>query len=388
MKASQGGFLWLPILIVLGLIAISGGVYFVMHQNATPQQTQTQQATNAPGMRQASTPTVASTNPSAAFNQSSLTTTAVSELPTITGTYANITGDLAIVIASSTVSLPQNSFPSSVVFKDHADDGGFLTESPPIPLSEMRSYASPPHSGTFTDDIVPPLQAGIYAIGIYTYHQNPTGDISKKDIALLTTGTLTVNAETGIPSARIDQNSLTSTSRSVTITGSASNIKEVWLDLQDTSVGQWAAASSPVVNGRWSATILPLDFGGNTASVGVVDANGDVLASGIVTVEPPQFSAITVTNVSSRIITVQYRNISPSALEIYPQRNGNPKPIMTVQLSSAASGTISFTLPDRTSAGLYIINPVDGSGNAIEQYNPASGHNYPVSQVLYISPSP
>ncbi len=37
MRSSQRGFAWLPILILLGLIVVGGGTYFVMHQNVNPQ---------------------------------------------------------------------------------------------------------------------------------------------------------------------------------------------------------------------------------------------------------------------------------------------------------------------------------------------------------------
>ncbi len=46
MRSSQRGFIWFPILIVLGLIIVGAGTYFVIHQNATSQQTQNQQTTN------------------------------------------------------------------------------------------------------------------------------------------------------------------------------------------------------------------------------------------------------------------------------------------------------------------------------------------------------
>ncbi|HTR18805.1 MAG TPA: hypothetical protein VMH91_02375 [Candidatus Paceibacterota bacterium] len=80
------------------------------------------------------------------------------------------------------------------------------------------------------------------------------------------------------PSATIDQNSLSSPSSTFTVTGTASNLTEVLIELDGTGSGN-GGGTYPVINGRWTATLT-----GVSGNMGVVvyppSGQGTPLASG------------------------------------------------------------------------------------------------------------
>ncbi len=83
MRSSQGGFLWLPILIVLGLIIVEAGTYFVKRQNTSSQapgilnpNNQTATSSTAGNSQSSASMNLSLGQPSASIDQSSLEQTA------------------------------------------------------------------------------------------------------------------------------------------------------------------------------------------------------------------------------------------------------------------------------------------------------------------------
>jgi len=80
-------------------------------------------------------------------------------------------------------------------------------------------------------------------------------------------------------------------------------------------------------------------------------------------ISPSGTPAISVASVSGLSITLQYSNMPPAALKVF--NNTSSAPIWTQELNGngSTSGTTSFTLPNGTPSGQYIIEATDANGN-------------------------
>ena len=110
-------------------------------------------------------------------------------------------------------------------------------------------------SGRWTSPFTQGLTGGTYQVLVYN---------AEAGHALLTTGTLTINANSiaNAPTATIDQSSLTTTSGGPTITGTASGVSSVYVAVtagtnQAGTANQTGSGQVSVVNGHWNVTIYP-----------------------------------------------------------------------------------------------------------------------------------
>lgn len=196
---NKRGFIGLPVLIwiVLGLIVVGGGAYYIVHQQ-TPSQTAldnfdnvqtlpTNTTTSNPAPTQAQTTntqtqnTTTNNSPFATINQTSLTTN--SRTTKITGTCGNVVGTIVIYVIRDKVSLPSTSLPSGdIVWSDSTTPGQTLD-------ANCKSG-----TGTFSTKEIPTIQ-GVYTVGIYNIYKFATAK-GEAGIQLLASANLNSNYQT------------------------------------------------------------------------------------------------------------------------------------------------------------------------------------------------
>ncbi len=220
--------------------------------------------------------------PSATIDQSSLTTS--SSGPTITGSASGVSSVYVAVTAG-------------------ANQAGTANQSGSgqVPVVNGRwSVTVYPKADIFT--------AGVYTVSVYT----AVGG------TLLTTGTLSILGNALQPTATIDQSSLTSTSNTPTITGTAQGVSQVELTIVSSSGVAYGSGvlganrDAPVVNGRWSfPATLGLSNGSYTVTVRSVDDGTNMVpVTGTLTVTGGSTSATP----SATIDTVLARPNTPFQL--------------------------------------------------------------------------
>ena len=183
---SHKGFVWLPLLLViLGVLVLGGGAYYVIRQNATPVIPIYQEATTEPTQTatQPTTQVATTVGPGtkiiATIDSSSLTSNSGS--PVITGMFsgASLT-DMSVFVVDGTQTLPkQYQGPGSINALADGPQQAYVNGQTTFPGSTLAS-------GHYAVRLIKPeggvLEPGTYTVGIYT------------ESYLLISGTLTITS--------------------------------------------------------------------------------------------------------------------------------------------------------------------------------------------------
>jgi hypothetical protein len=260
---------------------------------------------------------------SATINQSSLTTT--SGTPTITGSASGLSTVYVVVSANNQAGHSQGNI--SVL------NGQWSTII--TPLAETT------------------LPSGTYQVSVYSSYSDPTNGV-----APLTTGTLTINTPQAsvAPSCSINGPQSASVGQPFTISWTSTNASSA--DLEPIYGSVSVNGSEQVTEGNSGTARFVLSLSGSNGT-GQCTAYISVSPS----TSPSGTPAISVANVSGISITLQYSNMPPAALKVF--NNTSSTPIWTQELNwnGSTSGTTSFTLPNGTPSGQYIIEATDANGN-------------------------
>lgn len=254
---SPRGFIGLGALIaiIIGLIVVGGGAYYVVHQSATTPTNTAPSAQNTPNTTQnTATPPAASNGtsnqPSATIDQSALHQEVVLDgSPVITGMVSN-TDKITLHITG----LKNLAHPDTT-------DGTF--------------YINPPVNGRWS--VTLPNSNIQWSPGTYPV------EVRGANGSVLASGTLKV-----VLPAAVDQSSLNANAGRVTITGTAPTIPLIAVVLfGGSNRGQVASGTVQVVNGRWS---FAANLSAGTYTVWLIDGtkpirwgyNGGALMQGSV----------------------------------------------------------------------------------------------------------
>ena len=294
------------ILIVLGLIVIGGGAYYVMHQNSASQTPQ-----NYPNISTNSEPETGAPNnstpvqvaPSQAVNNVVLQNTSTSF--TVPSSITLTSGESMMQSGSAN--------PVSIKLTDStvADGNGSAEYCPNVVLS----------NGIAADRTV------------MICPDNPNYlPVLYGDLSILLThasasqATFSVSATNNAPSATIDSSSLMSSSPNPTITGSAFNLKNVRVEIHangrvyDAGNDQ-VTGSVPVSNNRWTGTFTQVSLSPGSYPIAIIDTEEQyTLASGTLTVTAQTTSAsatFSASPTSGRApLTVTFSNLPVTAAEV------------------------------------------------------------------------
>ena len=275
---NQKGFVSATVLIaiVLGLIFVSGGAYYVMHQQASWPTLSDNTLDNLQILPTTNNQNTTSQNQndsaaSAAIHVTIDPIVSTSSNPTFSGTATGVTKVLVGFIVSAPASYTGGKSHGSGNADVH---DGHWTYTAPAGFFE---------TGNYTVEVYPAKDSG-YVLS-YDYTARSTFTIS-------TSPTIPASANSTFPSATIDQNSLVSTSGNPTITGTAQNTDYVFVsvgnaDLKCGAQGDYdTGVRAPVVNGKWSLrytnyTLTPCEDYGVSVTVNSSDPSQPIfLAKG------------------------------------------------------------------------------------------------------------